>query len=103
MIGGIGGALRWQAMALDPPAAVLPALQLLHALSFGATHLGMLGFVVARAPPSQGATAQGYLAVALGTTMAIATGVSGVLFSAFGSLAYAAMALAAFLAALPAT
>jgi PPP family 3-phenylpropionic acid transporter len=97
MIGGLGGALRWGAMALDPPAAVLPALQLLHALSFGATHLGMLGFVVAKAPPGQGATAQGYLAVALGTTMAVSTGLSGVLFAAFGSLAYAAMTLTAII------
>jgi PPP family 3-phenylpropionic acid transporter len=70
-------------------------LQLLHALSFGATHLGMLGLVAAKAPPGRGAAAQGYLAVALGTTMAASTALSGVLFSAFGSLAYAAMALAA--------
>lgn len=95
MIGGLGGAVRWQAMALAPPAALLPALQLLHALSFGATHLGMLGFVAARAPTNQGATAQGYLAIALGTTMAVATSLSGLLFAAFGSLAYEAMALAA--------
>jgi MFS transporter, PPP family, 3-phenylpropionic acid transporter len=97
MIGGIGGALRWQAMAFDPPAAILPALQLLHALSFGATHLGMLGFVAAKALPNRGATAQGYLAVALGTVMAISTAASGVLFAAFGSLAYEAMALTAIL------
>jgi MFS transporter, PPP family, 3-phenylpropionic acid transporter len=95
MIGGFGGALRWGAMALDPPSLALPLLQLLHALSFGATHLGMLGFVAAKAPVGQGATAQGYLAVALGTTMAVATGISGVLYAGFGSLAYAAMALAA--------
>jgi PPP family 3-phenylpropionic acid transporter len=95
MIGGLGGALRWGAMALDPPSLALPLLQLLHAASFGATHLGMLGFVAAKAPAGQGATAQGYLAVALGTTMAVATGISGVLYAAFGSLAYAAMALAA--------
>jgi PPP family 3-phenylpropionic acid transporter len=94
-IGGLGGALRWLAMALAPAAALLPVLQLLHALSFGATHLGMLGFVVARAAPHQSATAQGYLAIALATTMAGATVLSGLLFAAFGSLAYAAMALMA--------
>ncbi len=95
MIGGFGGALRWGAMAIDLPSSALPLLQLLHAASFGATHLGMLGFVAAKAPAGQGATAQGYLAVALGTTMAVATGISGLLYAAFGSLAYAAMALAA--------
>jgi PPP family 3-phenylpropionic acid transporter len=95
MIGAAGGTLRWAAMALDPPALILPWLQLLHALSFGATHLGALGFVARQAPAGQGATAQGYLAIALGVTMAAATGLSGWLYGAFGSRAYAAMALAA--------
>jgi PPP family 3-phenylpropionic acid transporter len=95
MIGAAGGALRWAVMALDPPAFALPWLQLLHAASFGATHLGALGFVARSAPPGQGATAQGYLAIALGVTMAAATGLSGWLYGAFGGRAYAAMALAA--------
>ncbi len=95
MIGAAGGALRWAGMALDPPALVLPWLQLLHAASFGATHLGALGFVARSAPPGQGATAQGYLAIAIGVTSAAAIGLSGWLYSSFGSRAYAAMALAA--------
>jgi PPP family 3-phenylpropionic acid transporter len=95
MIGATGGALRWAAMALDPPALVLPWLQLLHAASFGATHLGALGFVARHAPAEQDATAQGYLAIAVGVTMAAATGLSGWLYGSFGSRAYAAMALAA--------
>ncbi len=93
--GGFGGAVRWGAMAFDPPSIALPLLQLLHALSFGATHLGALGFVAGKAPAGQGATAQGYLAVALGTAMAVSTGISGLLYGNFGSLAYAAMALMA--------
>ena len=95
MIGAIGGALRWAAMALDPPALVLPWLQLLHALSFGATHLGALGFVARHAPAGQSATAQGYLAIALGLVGAAATALSGWLYGAYGGRAYAAMALAA--------
>jgi len=95
MLGAAGGALRWAAMALDPPAAALPALQLLHAASFGATHLGTLGFLAAKAPARQFATAQGIVAVTGGITMAGATALSGVLFAAFGSIAYAAMASAA--------
>ena len=93
--GGVGGALRWGAMAFDPPSFALPFLQLLHAASFGATHLGALGFVSSKAPVGQGATAQGYLVVALGITMAVSMGISGLLYGSFGSLAYAAMALAA--------
>jgi MFS transporter, PPP family, 3-phenylpropionic acid transporter len=95
MIGAAGGALRWAAMVFDPPGALLLWLQLLHALSFGATHLGALGFVARHAAPGQGATAQGYLAIALGLVMAGATSLSGVLYGAFGGRAYAAMALAA--------
>jgi PPP family 3-phenylpropionic acid transporter len=95
MIGGLGGALRWTAMAFDPPTLALPLLQLLHALTFGATHLGAVTYLVRHAPPGQSATAQGYLAIALGAAMAAATGMSGVLYQAFGGVSYAAMALAA--------
>lgn len=95
MIGAAGGALRWVAMALNPPDAVLPFLQLLHAASFGATHLGALGFVARHAPPGQSATAQGYLSIAQGVAMAAATGLSGWLYGAYGARAYGAMALAA--------
>ena len=94
LIGGAGGALRWAAMAFAPSATALPLLQLLHALSFGATHLGALTFLARHAPAGQGATAQGYLAIATGVAMAGAMGISGVLYDSFGGLAYAAMALA---------
>lgn len=94
-IGASGAALRWTAMALNPPGVLLPFLQLLHAASFGATHLGALGFVARHAPHGQSATAQGYLSIAQGVAMAAATGVSGWLYGAFGARAYAAMALAA--------
>jgi PPP family 3-phenylpropionic acid transporter len=94
-IGAAGATLRWTAMALNPSVALLPALQCLHALSFGATHLGTLGFVVRAAPPGLGATAQGYLAVVLGLAMAVAMGLSGVLYGRYGGLAYGAMAVAA--------
>jgi PPP family 3-phenylpropionic acid transporter len=95
LIGAAGATLRWSAMAFDPPGFALPWLQLLHALSFGATHLGALTYLARNAPAGQGATVQGYLAIALGLAMAGAMGLSGLLYAAFGSLAYAAMALAA--------
>jgi PPP family 3-phenylpropionic acid transporter len=95
LAGAAGAILRWTAMAFDPPGAMLSVLQLLHALSFGATHLGTMALVTRLAPHGQGATAQGYLAVVMGVAMALATAVSGVLFGAFGAGAYAAMALTA--------
>ncbi len=95
MIGAAGATLRWAAMAFDPPTLALPWLQLLHALSFGATHLGSIGFVARYAPAGQGATAQGYLAIATGLALAAAMSLSGVLVEAYGARAYAAMALVA--------
>src|SRR5581483_3073449 len=95
MTGAFGGALRWAGIAFDPPLSVLIALQLLHALSFGATHLGALMFLARHAPSTQLARAQGYLAMAAGLAMAGATALSGALYRDFGSTGYAAMALMA--------
>jgi PPP family 3-phenylpropionic acid transporter len=94
-LGAVGGVLRWGAMAFDPPLLLLVPLQCLHALSFGATHLGSMGLLTRTVPAEIGATAQGYFAVALGLVMAVATGLSGVLYARWGVLAYGAMALAA--------
>ena len=95
LLGGAGALVRWIAMALDPPGALLPFLQCLHALSFGATHLGMLAFIGRAAPSGLAATAQGYFAVSTGVAMAAATGLSGLLYGRFGGSAYGAMALIA--------
>lgn len=95
MAGALGAVLRWLVMAFDPPTSLLPWVQLLHALSFGATHLGTLMLLVRITPANQGATAQAYLAIALSLTMAGAMAVSGLLYEDFGSRAYAAMALTA--------
>lgn len=95
LVGACAGAVRWTGMALDPPLALLPFLQVLHACSFGATHLGALTYVARNAPPGQAATGQAYLAMALGIGMAGAIALSGWLYGSFGTAAYAAMALAA--------
>ena len=95
LIGGAGAVVRWTAMAIDPPTWLLPLLQCLHALSFGATHLGTLAFIARAAPTGLAATAQGYLAVVMGLAIAAATAVSGLLYGRFGATAYGAMALIA--------
>jgi PPP family 3-phenylpropionic acid transporter len=95
LIGGAGALVRWTAMAFGPPAALLPLLQCLHALSFGATHLGALAIVGRAAPAGLAASAQGYLAVSIGVVMAASTGLSGLLYARFGVAAYGAMALMA--------
>ena len=91
-IGGAGAILRWAAMALDPPVALLPVLQVLHALSFGAAHLGAMGFLARAVPKELAATAQGMLATVAGLVMASATALSGLAYAASGPLAYLMMA-----------
>jgi PPP family 3-phenylpropionic acid transporter len=91
-IGAAGAVLRWGAMAFDPPAAVLPVLQLLHAASFGAAHLGAMGFLARAVPKDLAATAQGLVGTVSGIVTAAAIGLSGLIYAAAGSLAYLAMA-----------
>jgi PPP family 3-phenylpropionic acid transporter len=91
-IGAAGAVVRWTAMAFDPPGGLLPLLQCLHGLSFGASFLGAVQFLARAAPDGEAATAQGDLATIQGIVMAAATGLSGLLYGRFGSLAYLAMA-----------
>jgi PPP family 3-phenylpropionic acid transporter len=105
MTGAAGAALRWAAMAFDPSAALLPALQCLHAASFGAAHLGAMAFLARAVPRELAATAQGLVATASGIVMAIATGLSGLIYGSAGSLTYlmmAGMGIAGFACALAA-
>jgi PPP family 3-phenylpropionic acid transporter len=99
-LGAAGAALRWGAMAADPPAALIPLLQCLHALSFGATHLGSVQFVARATGEGRSAAAQGDFATILAVGSAAATALAGLLYAAWGDKAYAAMAGAAVLGAL---
>jgi PPP family 3-phenylpropionic acid transporter len=91
-LGAAGGIIRWIVMMLDPPLALLFPLQLLHALSFGATHLGTMHYLARSAPENARAAAQGDVSTANSLAMAAASALAGVLYGASGSLAYGAMA-----------
>jgi len=95
LIGAGGGILRWSAMTFDPPPVLLFPLQLLHALSFGATHLGTMMFLSQNAPEQSRAAAQGDVSTASSLAMAAASALAGVLYGASGAAAYAAMAVLA--------
>jgi PPP family 3-phenylpropionic acid transporter len=92
MVGAAAAAVRWTGMALDPPAMLLAPLQCLHALSFGATFLGAVQFLSRLAPEGEAATFQADFSTLQGIVTAAATGLSGVLYGSFGTLAYGAMA-----------
>jgi PPP family 3-phenylpropionic acid transporter len=95
-MGAAGAVIRWIAMAFDPPMALLPFVQCLHALSFGATHLGAIQFVARAAGDKKAAAAQGDFATILAIGGAAAAAASGLLYEQLGDRAYAVMvALAA--------
>jgi len=100
LAGAAAAVLRWTAMAFDPPLAALIPLQALHALTFGAAHVGAMLFV-ARAVPHKGlGSAQAlYAVVAAGLGVGAVGLVSGPLYAAYGGQMYflpAALALIGF-------
>lgn len=101
VLGGAAGVLRWGITAVDPPFAVLAPLQVLHALTFAATHLGAVGIIARTLGPGSTATAQGiYAALASGLVMGIATWLTGQLYAGLGGLTYLPMAGLALLGGL---
>jgi MFS transporter, PPP family, 3-phenylpropionic acid transporter len=95
LFGAAGAVLRWTIMGFDPPFWALPFLQCLHGLSFGASHLGAIGFIAQNAPEGRGATAQGYFSVMQGITLGGCMLLAGLLYERVGVQSYWAMALAA--------
>jgi PPP family 3-phenylpropionic acid transporter len=89
MVGGVAGIVRWGLMGLVP--GLLPAfvLQLLHALTFGATHLGAMNYLSRTVPPGASASAQ---ALYSGASSGIGSGIvmlgAGALYAHFGGGAY---------------
>lgn len=102
-LGAAAAILRWLVMTFDPPLAVLVPLQLLHALTYGATHLGAILFVARAVPDDVSGTVQAlYATFASGVAMGIATWASGPLFETYAGGAYGAMAAIAAVALLAA-
>ena len=92
LIAAIASIVRWSVIALNPPLAVLFAVQSLHALTFGAAHLGAVHFISEAVPERLSATAQGlYAATAAGLFMGGLLLASGPLYAALGSQAFLVM------------
>ncbi len=51
-MGGAAAVVRWLVMGFDPPLAWLMPLQILHGLTFGATHIGAIHFMGRAVPDS---------------------------------------------------
>jgi PPP family 3-phenylpropionic acid transporter len=99
-LGGAAGLLRWTVTALTANLGVLIAVQLLHAFTFGAAHLGAMHYLARQLPPEHAATGQTfYSAITGGVGFGLITLGAGALYGAVGAGAYYAMALAAALGA----
>ena len=92
MLGGAAGIVRWTVLALSPPLWVVVAMQLLHAGTFCAVHLGTMHFILRATPAHLVGTAQTvFSAIMTGVFFALGQYGSGALFAAVGSLGYLLM------------
>jgi MFS transporter, PPP family, 3-phenylpropionic acid transporter len=93
-LGGVGGVVRWSLMGLVPGLAAAALLQPLHALTFGASHLGAMCMLARSVPPGAAASAQSlYAALSAGLGSGLVMLAAGALYAAFGGQAYLFMAL----------
>ena len=92
ILAGVAGMVRWSLMPVAVTVAALIPLQALHALTFGATHLAAMHFIVRSVAPNQAATAQSiYSALALGIVSGVVMMSSGALYAWLGGKAFLAM------------
>ena len=92
-IAAVAGIVRWVGLAVEPGLAWLVVLQALHALTFGAAHLGAMLYLVRAVPPEHSASAQAlYSGAAMGLVMGAATILAGALYDDVGAGAFYAMA-----------
>ena len=89
----VAGIVRWGAMSLDPPLAVLVVLQLLHAFTYGAAHLGAIHFIACAVPGRGAGSAQAlYSAIGTGLIAGTATIAAGYLYPHLAGQTFLVMA-----------
>jgi PPP family 3-phenylpropionic acid transporter len=93
-LGGIAGIIRWSLIGIVPGLGAAAALQWLHGLTFGASHLGAMHFMARTVPPGAAASAQSlYAAVSAGLGSGLVMLAAGALYNAYGGQAYLFMAM----------
>jgi PPP family 3-phenylpropionic acid transporter len=95
-IAGAASVVRWLALAVEPSLAILMPLQLLHGVTYGASHIGAMHFIHDAVPRDRAGSAQAlYATVSAGVAMGVATLIAGYVYADAGPLAYVAMAAVA--------
>lgn len=91
--------VRWLALAAEPSLLLLLPLQLLHGVTYGASHIGAMNFIHDAVPHDKAASAQAlYATVSAGVAMGVATLIAGYVYAEAGAIAYIAMAVIAAIA-----
>lgn len=92
-LGGAAGVIRWSLAGLVPGLGAAALLQLLHAGTFGAAHLGAMHFMARTVPPGAAASAQSlYSGVSAGIGSGLVMLAAGTLYARYSGAAYLAMA-----------
>ena len=92
-LGGVAALLRWGIAAETSSLSMFVVLQILHAITFGASHLGAVYFISERMPAEVSATAQtAYALISSGLAIGLTSLASGYLYAAFAGQAYWMMA-----------
>ena len=96
VIGGAAAVLRWTVMTVDPPLWALVGLQVLHALTYAATHLGAMHYIATMVPDEKQGTAQALLSTfTAGIAMGGAILLAGAAYQQWAGSGYLAMAVLA--------
>lgn len=96
LFGAAGGVVRWTALAWTSDPLLLVPAQLLHAATFGCTHLGAMHFIARHVQPGLQARAQAtYSSTAMGLAPGLGLLAAGPLYGAFGGFAFFAATAAA--------
>lgn len=88
-IGSVAGIIRWFVYSISNDLSIIVLMQLLHAFTFGATHLGAMHFIARAVPPSWSVSAQSlYTTVSGGITLGVAIWAAGSLYEDYAEGAY---------------
>lgn len=90
---GFCGVIRWMILSMTMSLPILFIIQILHGVTFGASHLAAIQYMASKITPARAGTAQSlYSALPLGLGMGLSTYVGGVIYERESAGAYIAMA-----------
>jgi PPP family 3-phenylpropionic acid transporter len=84
--------VRWVITAQAPPIAILAPVQMLHAITFGLTQVGIMNLMVQQVPAHIAARGQGFLAACSGVVTGSVYILTGAVFARYGQNVYYVMA-----------